>query len=117
MHTPFASESLNVFDLDRLPSHQKWTSVRIPRTTALSVFTPAALYPRPPGLITYWASNLRFNQPVACHPYQASIGTSLPPAFGLRAAEFTWVVPTAKPTSSLGRQENVPVCLKPRAIW
>lgn len=31
------------FDLDRLPSLQKWTSVRIPRTTALSVFTPTAL--------------------------------------------------------------------------
>src|SRR3981081_940047 len=77
------------FEPDRLPSHQKWTSVRIPRTTALSVFTPAALYPRPPGLITYWPSSWRCTQPVACHPYQASIGTSLPPAFGLRAAEFT----------------------------
>src|SRR5438093_2264401 len=41
--TSSASESLNVFDPDRLPSHQKWTSVRIPRTTALSVFTPTAL--------------------------------------------------------------------------
>src|SRR3569832_3103 len=101
---------------DRLPQHQKWTSVRRPRTQALSVFTPAPLNPRPPGAITYWTSNLRFIQPVACHPYQASIGTSLPPAFGLSAAELTWVVPTASPTSSRGREANVPVCLTPKAI-
>ena len=43
MHTPFASESLNVFDPDMLSPHQKWTSVRRPRTQALSVFTPATL--------------------------------------------------------------------------
>src|SRR6266480_225991 len=90
------------FDPDWLPPHQNLTAVRRPRTQALSVFTPAPLNPRPPGLITYWASNLRFIQPVACQPYQASIGTSLPPAFMLRAAEFTWVVPTATPTSSMG---------------
>src|SRR5882724_2474105 len=105
------------FDPDGLPSHQNLTTVRRPRTQASSVFRPAALNPRPPGLITYWASNLRFNQPVACQPYQTSSGTSLPPAFRLRAAEFTWVVPTAKPTSSSGRQEKVPVCLRSTETW
>src|SRR5215472_9090996 len=97
--------------------NQNLTEVRMPRTKALSVFTPAPLNPRPPGLITYWASNLRFNQPVACQPYQASIGTSLPPAFGVRADEFTWVVPTPTPTSSSGRQEKVPACLNIKETW
>src|SRR3954470_15948462 len=99
------------------PPPQKCTTLRTPRTTALPVFTPAPLNPRPPGFITYWASNFRFIQPVACQPYQASIGTSLPPAFGLSAAVFTCVVPTAKPTSSSGRNEKVPVCLTPQEIW
>ncbi len=48
---------------------------------------------------------------------QASSGTSLPPAFGLRAAEFTWVVPTATPTSSSGREAKVPVCLSSKETW
>src|SRR5579883_82014 len=117
MHTSFASDPAQRLEPNSPPSHQKWTNVRRPRTQALSVLMPAPLYPRPPGLMTYWASNLRFSQPVACQPYQASIGTSLPPAFGPKAAEFTWVVPTAKATSSSGRQENVPVCLIPQDIW
>src|SRR6266478_9046080 len=100
MHSAFGVRVVQYFDPDRLPPHQNLTTVRMPRTTALSVFKPAPLNPRPPGLITYWASNLRFNQPVACQPYQTSSGTSLPPAFGLRAAEFTWVVPTAKVANS-----------------
>src|SRR5262249_21326065 len=106
--------------------HQNLTVVRMPRTQASSVLTVTpdgvVIYPLPPGLITYWASNLRFNQPVACQPYQASIGTSLPPAFRMLAteppaAEFTWVVPTAKPTSSSGRPVKVPVCFTPQEIW
>src|SRR5882672_1470363 len=117
-HAPsFRVRDAPCFDPDRLPPPQNLTTVRRPKTQALSVFKPAALNPRPPGLITYWASNLRFNQPVACHPYQTSSGTSLPPAFGLRAAEFTWVVPTAKPTSSRGRKAKVPVCLSSKETW
>src|SRR5260221_4926059 len=117
-HSPtFRVRVAQCFEPDRLPSHQNLTTVRRPKTQALSGFKPAALNPRPPGLITYWASNLRFNQPVACNPYQASSGTSLPPAFGLRAAEFTWVVPTATPTSSSGREAKVPVCLSSKETW
>ena len=72
---------------------------------------------KPQGLtkkLAYYFTHRQFGKvltPVKVH------SARLPPAFGLRAAEFTWVVPTAKPTSSLGRHENVPVCLKPRAIW
>src|SRR5215475_4433701 len=116
-HPTFRVRVAECFDPDRRQADQNLTTVRRPRTQASLVFKPAALKPRPPGLITYWASNFRFNQPVACNPYQTSSGTSLPPAFGLRAAEFTWVVPTAKPTSSSGREAKVPVCLKPKAIW